>query len=59
MKDHKHATNPKTIQAHLILAQLRQEALAERRAQDDDCLPAPDPLASAQSRRAAVLQVAR
>jgi len=42
-----------------ILALLRHEAEQERRAQDDDCLPAPDPLASAQSRRAAVLEVAQ
>jgi hypothetical protein len=40
-----------------ILTALRFEAEQERRAQDDDLPNTPDPLSSAQSRRAAVLGV--
>lgn len=54
----KGAVLPKTIKAHLLLAELQLEARRERMAaQVDDDAPHPpevDPLASAQSRRAVV-----
>lgn len=52
------AIRPKTILAHLVLAELRQEAALERAlarfSQDDDAPRPPeiDPLSSAQARRA-------
>jgi hypothetical protein len=50
------ATMPRTLAGHLILAELQAEARLER-AMDDDTpkVPNPDPLASAQARRAAAL----
>ena len=50
------ATMPRTLAGHLVLAELQAEARLER-AMDDDTpkLPSPDPMASAQSRRAAAL----
>jgi hypothetical protein len=55
----KSASLPKTIKAHLLLAELQAEARRERFAAsfeqhfpDDDEPRVPDPLASAQSRRA-------
>jgi hypothetical protein len=55
----KSASLPKTIKAHLLIAELRAEAASERFAAsfdqhfpDDDYTKVPDPLASAQSRRA-------
>ena len=50
------ATMPRTLAGHLVLAELQAEARLER-AMDDDTpkVPNPDPLASAQSRRAAAL----
>lgn len=54
------ATRSRTILAHSVLAQLREEARMERHQADDDRpnVPEGDPLASAQSRRAAALEVA-
>lgn len=52
----KAATMPRTLAAHLLLAELRAEARLERAIDDDTTKPPiADPLASAQSRRAAVL----
>ena len=55
----KSAILPRTIKAHLLLAELQAEARRERFAEssdqhfpDDDEPRVPDPLASAQSRRA-------
>jgi len=41
---------PLTQLADVVLTQLRLESLQTQQ-QDDDCLPAPDPMSSAQSRR--------
>ena len=55
----KGAVLPKTIKAHLLLAELQAEARAERFAEsfdqhfaDDDVPSVPNPLDSAQARRA-------
>lgn len=55
--NNKGAVRPRTLMAHLVLAELRQEAQVERLLVDDDFTRCPevDPMASAQSRRAGVL----
>jgi hypothetical protein len=50
------ATLPRRLAAHLVLAELQSEARLARAIDDDEPrVPNPDPLASAQSRRAAAL----
>jgi hypothetical protein len=58
-KNLKDAVLPRTLAAHLLIAELRAEAASERFAAsfdqhfpDDDEPRVPDPMASAQSRRA-------
>ena len=60
-KNLKDAVLPRTLAAHLLIAELRAEAASERFAgsfdqhfldDDEPRVPAPDPMASAQSRRA-------
>ena len=46
------ATMPRTLAGHLVLAELQAEARLER-AMDDDTPKVPNPMDSAQSRRAA------
>ena len=46
------ATMPRTLAGHLLLAELQAEARLER-AMDDDTTKVPNPMDSAQSRRAA------
>jgi len=53
------ATRSRTIAAHSVLAALREEALSERHFIDDDEPRVPCPMDSAQSRRAAVLEVVK
>jgi hypothetical protein len=55
--NNKGAVRPRTLMAHLVLAELRQEAQVERLLVDDDTPRQPelDALSSAQSRRAGVL----
>jgi len=52
--DSKRAVLPRTIAAHLVLAELRQEAHQERHIVDDDLPNTPEvsPLDSAQAKRA-------
>jgi len=46
------ATLPRRLAAHLVLGELQAEARLARAIDDDEPrVPAPDPLASAQSRR--------
>lgn len=60
-RDAKCATRSRTVFAHAVLLQLKEEAAIERRSQpvDDDLPRAPqvDCLASAQSRRTAIVEV--
>ena len=50
------ATLPRRLAAHLVLAELQSEARLARAIDDDEPrVPNPDPMASAQSRRAAAL----
>jgi hypothetical protein len=56
---HKHASRSKTLLAHSVLAQLREEARDESAMVDDDVPRVPSPLDSPQSRRAAAVEVTR
>ena len=50
------ATLPRRLASHLLLSELQAEARLARAIDDDEPrVPNPDPLASAQSRRAAAL----
>jgi hypothetical protein len=50
------ATLPRRLAAHLLLSELQAEARLARAIDDDEPrVPNPDPLASAQARRAAAL----